>query len=305
MPTVLPAPSAIPGPSKHRSFFPAPFRVTATRPAISSSKSSTLVCLPPERFRFASIVSSRADQELRKKRHESVQRLRSTWELINEKYGSVLPEEDDEIDLRKCNIVKDRGYLRRQERREFGEISGTEESPVTGGLDTLAFDADEDELGAWDERSGLDLQVPEPEMKEAPPRRTQEDEDDLRAFLRAEAERRSVAGEDDVVEDVEDGSSSGSSSRDEGGDWTISSWDPDQTSVTLSPRLRKTTISVGLKDLFSDCEAASDDISEDEILRDNSDDEEATRKVPVTEEDKEVCCSYSAWIVDRWLIPVT
>ncbi len=268
------------GPSKPRSFFPPPFRLAHDQLAPSSSRSSTPSFLAPQCFRSASVNSSRADEDLRKKRHESVQRLRSTWELINEKYGSVLPEEDDEIDLRRCKVVKDRGYLRRQERREFGEISDAEEeSSLLGGPDMAEFESDEDELGAWDDRSGLDLQVPKPEEGASPPRRTQEDEDDLRAFLRAEAERKLAAGEVQV-----DSSESGSSSEDEEGGWTTPSWGRDEDSGDLSPRSRRTTISVGLADLFPEEEDRMGNDSEDELLRQDSDAEEATRTVPATAE---------------------
>lgn len=266
----IPAPVA--GPSKPRSFFPAPFRIPLDCSGPDSSRSSTPIHLAT-RFRSASVFSNRAEEELRKKRHESVQRLRSTWELINEKYGSVLPEEDDEIDLRRCKVVKDRGYLRRQERREFGEITDNEEeSSVLGGPDVAEFDSDEDELGAWDDRSGLDLQIPDPE---SPPRRTQEDEDDLQAFLRAEAERRLV-----TADTQDDGDSSGASSDGERGR-TTSSWGLDDGYEAMPWRMRRTRISVGLEDLFPEYDGMKDG-SEDELLQQDSDAEEATRTVPVT-----------------------
>jgi len=230
-------------------------------------------------------VSSRADEELRKKRTESVKRLRTTWELINEKYGSVLPEEDDEIDLRRGKVVKDRGWLRRQERREFGEISDRdEESSVLGGPETVSFDSDEDELGAWDERSGLDIQVPELEEEPSPPRRTQEDEDDLKAFLRAEVERKLALG--DVPEEER---SENSSSEDEGTGWTTSSWGGREDSLdALSPRLRRTRISVGLEDLFPADEDRMEEESEDELLRHDSDAEQAIQVVAATINHEEV-----------------
>jgi len=278
-------PSPVAGPSKPRFFFPPPFRISESRPPSTTSRSSTPLYLVPQRFRSVSVVSSRADEELRKKRTESVKRLRTTWELINEKYGSVLPEEDDEIDLRRGKVVKDRGWLRRQERREFGEISDRdEESSVLGGPETVSFDSDEDELGAWDERSGLDIQVPELEEEPSPPRRTQEDEDDLKAFLRAEVERKLALG--DVPEEER---SENSSSEDEGTGWTTSSWGGREDSLdALSPRLRRTRISVGLEDLFPADEDRMEEGSEDELLRHDSDAEQAIQVVAATINHEEV-----------------
>lgn len=230
-------------------------------------------------------MTNGAEDELRKKRHESVQRLKSTWELINEKYGSVLPEEDDEIDLRRCKIVKDRGYLRRQDRREFGEMSDLEdeeESSILGGPETVAFDSDEDELGDWEGRSGLDLQMPEPEEEPPPPKRTQEDDEDLKSFLRAESERRLALGNDDRRSGRSSDSSSrssssgGSTSGDDDGGWTSSSWGPGET-FGMSSRSRGSSISVGLDDLFKEDDSV--EASEDELLRQDSDAEEATRVV--------------------------
>ena len=282
--------AAVAGPSKPKSFFPPPFQIPKSRPHLPS-RSVTPAQVNPHPFRSSSISSSPADEDLQKKRHESVQRLRSTWELINEKYGSILPEDDDEIDLKRWRVVKDRGRLRNQERREFGGFE--EEDPVLDGPERFEFDSDEDELGAWDHRSGLDLQVLEVEKRKSTPSRTLEDEDDLRSFLGAEAARKLAIGDDD-----DDARGSASSSGTEGAGWTTSSWAPDDGSARSFPPSRRTSISVGLEDLFPEEKWGMDDASEDELLRDDSDADEATRVVPAVSLIYEVrfCSRRKCWL---------
>lgn len=153
------------------------------------------------RFRTAIHYRSYADQELKRKLHDSHLRLVDTFEAIGQKYGSVPLEEDDEVDIFTGQITRDRGRLKSLEARPFaegldyfGEAVEDEgepprrwqSEPVTGP-ESVIFGDDEDELGDWDERSGLDPQMPPREIEQP---WTTEDLDDLNSFLRAEAASR-------------------------------------------------------------------------------------------------------------------
>lgn len=153
------------------------------------------------RFRTAIHYRSWADQELKRKLHDSHLRLVDTFESIGQKYGSVPPEEDDEIDIFTGKITRDRGRLRSLEARPFAEgiqffdeaVEDDGEPPMrwhsepVAGPESVIFGDDEDELGDWDERSGLDPQMPPQEIEQP---WTREDLDDLDSFLRAEAASR-------------------------------------------------------------------------------------------------------------------
>ncbi|WVQ93089.1 hypothetical protein IAU59_000153 [Kwoniella sp. CBS 9459] len=254
--------------------------------APSYSRSSTPVLYPNgARFRSASIVNATAgqkeDAEIRRKRVESVTRLRTAWDLINEKYGSVALEDDDEIDLRTGEIVRDRGKLRDFVRREFGEVSDTDEgddvaSSVIGGQDTADIDSDEDELGGWENKSGLDPQEFEHPLvqEDFKPWDTAEDLEDLKEFYKLEAERARAAG----ALSRNDGGSESPRSR--SSSTTTDKMDGDGRSM---PRWRGTEIlPARLEDLFlSDGDGERETSSEDELdlTRDDMDDE-ATRKTP-------------------------
>lgn len=153
------------------------------------------------RFRTAIHYRSWADRELRRKLHDSHLRLVDTFDAIGQKYGSVPLEEDDEIDIFTGKITRDRGRLRSLESRPFaegmeffdeaieddGEAQKRWHSEPVAGPESVVFGDDEDELGDWDERSGLDPQMPPPEIEQP---WTTEDLEDLNAFLRAEAASR-------------------------------------------------------------------------------------------------------------------
>ena len=125
-----------------------------------------------------------------------------------EKYGHVRPEDDDEIDLVTGTVVKNRGRLEGLVTREFGQVSDGEEEEeeeddsVFGQEPT--YDTDEDELGQWDDRSGLDNQDEDEEEPPPPPpkRWTFEDQLDLEAFLKLEGRRIDDEGDEDEDEGV-------------------------------------------------------------------------------------------------------
>jgi hypothetical protein len=96
-------------------------------------------------------------------------------------------------------VIRDRGVLRNLEVMEFGmggesdeEIRGEDEREATLGPEMVQFESDEDELGEWGERSGLDPQEDEEseeEVREDPVERRRDDEL-LAEFMRAEGIRR-------------------------------------------------------------------------------------------------------------------
>jgi len=270
------SPAPVAGPSPPRRFFVDPFKVTDYQPPPNSSSRSGTPLYLPGRFRSVSLARTEREEDanesrLRNARHHSVLRLKSAWDLLLEKYGNVQLQDDDEVDLFTGRIVKDRGRLKALQRLEFGdslEAERAEESFLgSEGPSEPAFDSDEDELVGWDDRSGLDLQMPEPEEEYAPPPRTREDEEDLRAFLRAEADRK--AASEDEEESQHD------SSDDERG-FTRSST---SSSRGWSPRSHGTRITVDLEGLAFD--GASREDSEDELLQRTSDAEDAVRTDPV------------------------
>ncbi|WVW79492.1 hypothetical protein I302_101461 [Kwoniella bestiolae CBS 10118] len=184
-----------------------------------SGRSSTPIFYPNgARFRSQSVLSTsqKEDELINKKRLDSFHKLKSSWDLLKEKYGSISLEDDDEIDLRTGKVVKDRGRLREYVGRDFGEVSDTEETQTqTDGEskgEGYEIDSDEDEIGLWDERSGLDPQVAEPPLLwevERNLRRTkswvsEEDQDDLKEFLSMEAQRNRLLGNDDDDDVSED-----------------------------------------------------------------------------------------------------
>ncbi|WVF65416.1 hypothetical protein IAT40_000143 [Kwoniella sp. CBS 6097] len=304
------SPAPIAGPSRSRTPFRAPlihlnyqYRPTSSSSshsvyshghgygsAPSSSRSSTPVLYPNgARFRSTSVVNAtqKEDVEIRRKRVESVARLRTAFDLINEKYGSIALEDDDEIDLRTGEIVKDRGKLREFTRREFGEVSESDEgddiaSSVAGGPDTTELGSDEDELGGWDDQSGLDPQEFEHPLieEEFRPWDTAEDLEDLKEFQRIEVERARVAGQ--LRSHSEEDERSRASSRSTSVPASLRS-EREVDRRSMMPRWRGTEIlPARLEDLFSsDGDEERESSSEDELdlVRDSADDE-ATRKTP-------------------------
>lgn len=184
-----------------------------------------------------------------------------------EKYGDIDPEDDDEIDLVTGKVVKIRGRLKKLIPRDFGEVTEDEEEEEVEGSEVFTFDDDEDELGAWDERSGLDDQGPgEDEEEENEMRRpwTMEDDVDLQAFLRAESIRKEEARERGEESEEEDQAESGKDSR------------------------RSSSPGLDLRNLFREDSLSLQEDSEDELLAQTSEAEEATRvEVPDTASEDE------------------
>lgn len=201
--------------------------------------------------------------ELDRKRNESVRKLKSTWEQISEKYGKIQVEDDDEIDIYTGQIVRDRGRIQRmKEERDFGVFLSEDEADAEDENSSFIFDEDEDELGAWDARSGLDSQwASDQEDGPKEPQWTVEDDKDLQEFLRMEQARKETIGAVSESEDesVGDDKDRRSSSRHRG---HKSDTDSDGSHSSSPVRSRRYPIS---------------DDSDDELLARTSDAEEGTR----------------------------
>lgn len=243
-----------------------PFKLANRHPSLPPFASSARFSTPARfsspalaRFRGSSIASaysarpSITDEEVQRRHENSVQRLRTAWDLLMERYGRVLPEDDDEIDIFTEQIVVQRGKVAQLEGFEFGDISGSdseEDDPA------FTFEVDEDELSVWDERSGLDYQFEEEEEEPPPIPWTQEDDADLQSFLRAEQARREAVGERESTQD------------------SVASERPRQ--IVPSPRRRRGTT------ILDEVESVQDDDTDDEVLIGDVDDERAMRGVPAS-----------------------
>ncbi|BEI84868.1 hypothetical protein CcaverHIS002_0502690 [Cutaneotrichosporon cavernicola] len=193
---------------------PAPY----LNPPITSTRSSSATLPSPKtgpRFRTILHPERQVDRELRQKLLQSRARLQSSFDAIADKYSSVPPEEDDEIDLETYVISTDNGHLKSLEARPFAEGSDylgeaieddqdgirldplrLQSEPVIGP-ELVEFGDDEDELGDWGDKSGLDAQYPVVEIENE---WTADDLHDLDDFMRAEAARRKRFGEQPLPE---------------------------------------------------------------------------------------------------------
>ena len=251
------------GYARHASVAPHPHNVnnpprSASRPR---DRSVSVRPLRPDRF------GERYKAEL----ESSKQRLRSYWDHLAERYQALQDDEDDEVDLTTLKVVRNRGRLTHLLEQGYGRICDSDDS-------SSDFEQDEDELGAWDERSGLDSQVPP--LPDPPTYRpwTQEDYDDLKSFHRANNLMVSARGEaDDSDSDESDMERMDQvHSRDES---------TDEKEGDRSPRSRGTTIFADVSDLFPQEDEWIDGSSDDELLAQTSDAEEATRTVPVEKDE--------------------
>ena len=142
-------------------------------------------------------------------------RVLSIWSALAERYNRRI-DEDDIVDIRTGEIIKDRGVLSELPKRyNFGDLADKDEDPAINtdlgseAADILAEDEDDDgdedeedveETDAFPASDGL---VSPQITRLAPLRPTtgSSDADDLRRFLEAEAIRRELDGGDDSSED--------------------------------------------------------------------------------------------------------
>ncbi|KAK8844041.1 hypothetical protein IAR55_006835 [Kwoniella newhampshirensis] len=257
------------------------------RPAPStSSRSSTPLYPNGARFRSGSVFNREQfkKEEITRKRQESRNRLRSSWDLLFEKYRAV--EDDDEIDLVSGEVVKDRGKLRAVEGRDFGDITDSDEdgdgSSALDGPEAFEFESDEDEIGDWDDRSGLDPQIPDlDEVEEEETQRpawTIDDQHDYEEFMRAEAMRRRDSDDEEDEDRVPTRQARTPSP------YANSDLDLEDH---VSPRSRGTRILplASLEDLFRS-DGEEEEPSEDELaITDRDSDDEILRFTPLASGD--------------------
>lgn len=220
-----------------------------------------------------------SEEKLIKERKENLERWRIEMESIIGKWEKYAVENDgedeDEIILGRTDeemiIVKNRGKVEKMSPREFAGESeeDDEDEGVLELQDGSILDEDDendDPLGGWGEDSGLDEQEFEDDEEQDEVEKvgrvwTKEDDMDLALFLKAEAGRRVLAGEDTLEDEGEEEGQDGDISEEQGycsTDFEIGSEGE-----------------VGLNDLFPE------DESEDELLAQTSDAEEATRITPI------------------------
>jgi len=163
--------------------------------------------------------SSRPEQptlpDLHDARTASSMRVLSIWSSLAERYNRRI-DEDDIVDIRTGEIIKDRGVLSELPKRcNFGDFADKDDDPTinTDLGDEAAYNLAEDE----EDNDGEDEDgAEETDASPAPnglvstqitrlaplrPATSSSDADDLRTFLKAEAIRRELDGGDDSSED--------------------------------------------------------------------------------------------------------
>ncbi|KZS90488.1 hypothetical protein SISNIDRAFT_457641 [Sistotremastrum niveocremeum HHB9708] len=174
--------------------------VAPSTPPLSNSRSS----VSTDSINLGSNGVSDLEEEMR----SSKQRLVSAWTELAERYSTPL-HEDDIVDLRTVNFVKNRGVLTRSNRTyEIGCFGDADESEKQQAVETDAestYDEEEDldELDALHEPTRPLANVV-PRLPPLRPTMNPEDAEDLRDFLRAESMQRGHLEEDDDEEEYEE-----------------------------------------------------------------------------------------------------
>lgn len=183
----------------------------AKRRRLASTPTSSSLSLSTPRS------SSRPEQptlpDLHDARAASSMRVLNIWSALAERYNRRI-DEDDIVDIRTGEVVKDRGVLSELPKRyNFGDLADKDDDPTINtdpcseAADNLAEDEedddDEDEDGAEDAFPTSDGLVSSRITRLAPlrPTTSSSDADDLRSFLEAEAIRRELDGGDESSED--------------------------------------------------------------------------------------------------------
>ncbi|KAF8073630.1 hypothetical protein FPV67DRAFT_1778255 [Lyophyllum atratum] len=182
-----------------RPFFPKPYRIPdqaspTKRPRLSSA---------PRQFtpRASSSSSSAAADavDIQRAREESTMRLLDIWSGLADHY-SLSPDEDDIIDIRTGELVKDRGVLRGSQTMNFGAFT---DAAAEDAEDEEDEDDEVDELDSFANPGSDDIDL-EVEGRRVPPVTAMDprDAEDLRDFLEAERRRKEIYGSE--VDDTED-----------------------------------------------------------------------------------------------------
>lgn len=172
-----------------------------------------------DRYSAPSFTLSNHDDEEQQRRKIDAERVASSirllavWEKIALKYGSVNPDEDDEIDIMTGEVVKNRGVVENLRPREIGgesdESSEDEGEESREGEESeeevvLIENDDEDILGMWGEGSGMDIQVEHLPTEESLRQRQQQE-----AQMKAEEVAEMEAEADNDDDNDNEGSSTG------------------------------------------------------------------------------------------------
>ena len=210
-------PSASPPPV--RSFFPQPYRLSDSAPPLKKQRFLSI-------SRQSSVQSSSPAKstpepplDLQKEREASTLRLLDVWSQLADRYNRRL-DEDDIVDIRTGQIVKDNGVIRRSRKLEFGADSEPKNNKEDDGADA---EEDEDELDLFAQENGESNEVhSDMDGRRVPPVAPLDprDAEDLRQFLEAERIRREACGsepEDDFesIPSFEDDDEQGNASDSE------------------------------------------------------------------------------------------
>jgi len=202
-------PSASPAPFHRIKDGPSPTkRPRLTSSSTPSTSSASFISTPPA---FSNQTYHTDGTDLHDARRASSFRVLNVWSQLAERYSRPLAE-DDIVDLRTGDLIKDRNIIRSTPHQYdigfFGDLDGTETPTTDEGsddeLDAFAPGADiSDELEM--ERVTREGLVPVREMDPA-------DAEDLREFLEAESRRREEFGSEG--EESVEGEDIGGESRD-------------------------------------------------------------------------------------------
>lgn len=151
-----------------------------------------------------SVGASDSDVDIQMEREASRARLLDTWSQLAERYSRPL-DEDDIVDIRTGEIVKDNGFWRATRRFGFGEVLAPEYQEET----TTGESGDEDgadELDAFTEEHDYLEDVFLARGLQRPPQKSSnvdfEYDYDLKEFLEAEERRKEKYGSDLEEEDI-------------------------------------------------------------------------------------------------------
>lgn len=194
-------PSASPPPV--RSFFPQPYRLTDSAPPLKRQRFLSI-------SRQSSVQSSSPAKstpepplDLQKEREASTLRLLDVWSQLAERYTRRL-DEDDIVDIRTGEIVKDNGVIRKSRKLEFGAELEPKNNKEKDGADAEEDEDDIDELDLFAQENGESDEVhSDMDGRRVPPVAPLDprDAEDLRQFLEAERIRKEACGsepEDDI-----------------------------------------------------------------------------------------------------------
>lgn len=130
--------------------------------------------IPPPHLTSPSPAPDTNDEEaVTFKRYVSNLKLGETWDMLALKYGNIDAAEDDEVDIMTGELISDRGHIR-----------GLDSKLAFGGVDRDSDDAEGDE----DDDSEHERELLEQHQALIHRQRTQRDQEDLDAFLRADME---------------------------------------------------------------------------------------------------------------------